>query len=69
MAKVNGLEINDIVKLVDDVKRNPAGFQSTFYANSSWKSGFNVVAETSKFTVGGTKLKHNKFKVKGDHPK
>ena len=69
MAKVNGLEINDIVKLVEGVKSNPAGFQSTFYANSSWKSGFNVVAETSDFAVGGTKLKHETFKVEGDHPK
>ncbi|OGE03123.1 hypothetical protein A3G16_01210 [Candidatus Curtissbacteria bacterium RIFCSPLOWO2_12_FULL_41_16] len=69
MAKVNGLEVNDIVKLVDDVKRNPSAFQSTFYANSSWKSGFNVVAETGKFKVGGTTLKHNTFKVEGDHPK
>ena len=69
MAKVNGLEVKDIVKLVEDVKRNPAGFRSTFYANSSWKSGFNVVAETSDFAVGGTKLKHETFKIEGDHPK
>lgn len=69
MAKVNGLEVNNIVKLVDDVKRNPSAFQITSYANSSWKSGFNVVAETSKFKVGGTLLKHNTFKVEGDHPK
>ena len=69
MTKVNGLEVNDIVKLVEDVKRNPSAFQLTLYANSSWKSGFNVVAETNKFTVGGTTLKHKTFKVEGDHPK
>lgn len=69
MAKVNGLQVNDIVELVKNVKRDPAAVQSTFYANSIWKSGFNVVAETSKFKVGGTSLKHKTFKVEGDHPK
>jgi uncharacterized OsmC-like protein len=70
MAKVNGLEVNDIVKVVEGVKGNPAAFQSTFYANSFWKSGFNVVAEVSNFTVGRAKLTHVKtFKVEGDHPK
>ena len=69
MAKVNGLEVNDIVKLVEGVKANPSAFKTTFYANSTWKSGFNVVAETSDFAVGGTKLKHETFKIEGDHPK
>ena len=69
MAKVNGLEVNDIVKLVEGVKANPSAFKTTFYANSTWKSGFNVVAETSNFKVGGAMLKHKTFKVEGDHPK
>ena len=69
MAVVNGLEVNNIVKMVEGVKGNPAAFQCTFYAHNVWKSGFNVVAETGKFKVGGTTLKHNTFKVEGDHPK
>ncbi|OGM58793.1 hypothetical protein A3A75_00715 [Candidatus Woesebacteria bacterium RIFCSPLOWO2_01_FULL_39_10] len=70
MTKVNGLEVSDIVKLVENVKSNPAGAQSTFYANSFWKSGFNVVAEVRDFKVGGSMPKHVKtFKLEGDHPK
>ena len=70
MAVVNGLEVNNIVKMVEGVKGNPAAFQCTFYAYNFWKSGFNVVAEVNDFTVGGAKLKHVKtFKVEGDHPK
>jgi len=70
MAVVNGLEVNNIVELVENVKRNPSAVQSTFYAHSFWKSGFNVVAEVNDFTVGGAKLKHVKtFTVEGDHPK
>ncbi len=70
MAVVNGLDVNNIVELVKNVKRNPSAVQSTFYANSFWKSGFNVVAEVKNFTVGGANLQHVKtFKVEGDHPK
>jgi len=70
MAVVNGLEVNNIVKMVEDVKRTPASAQATFYAATNWKSGFHVEAEISNFTVGGAKLKHVKtFSVEGDHPK
>jgi hypothetical protein len=70
MAVVNGLEVNDISKLVDNVKRNPATAQGIFYAHNFWRGGFNVVSEVDDFTVGGAKLKHAKtLKVEGDHPK
>jgi len=70
MAVVNGLEVNNIVTMVEGVKRNPASAQATFYATTNWKSGFHNEAEISNFTVGGAKLKHAKtFKVEGDHPK
>ena len=69
MAVVNGLEVNNIVKMVEDVKRNPASAKATFYATTNWKSGFHNEAEISNFTVGGAKLRHTKtFKVEGDHP-
>jgi len=70
MATVNGVEVNNINKMVEDVKRNPASAKATFYATTNWKSGFHNEAEISNFAVGGAKLKHAKtFKVEGDHPK
>jgi uncharacterized OsmC-like protein len=70
MAVVNGLEVKNIVQLVENVKSNPSAAQSTFYAHNFWRSGFNIVAEVNGFAVGGAKLKHVKtFKVEGDHPK
>ena len=70
MGVVNGLEVNNIGKMVEDVKRNPASAQATFYATTNWKSGFHNEAEISSFTVGGGKLKHTRtFKIEGDHPK
>lgn len=70
MAVVNGLEANNISKMVEDVKRNPASAKATFYATTNWNGGFHNEAEISNFTVGGAKLKHAKiFKVEGDHPK
>ncbi len=70
MAVVNGVEINNIGKMVEGVKRNPASAQATFYATTNWKTGFNNEAEISNFTVGGAKLKHARtLKVEGDHPK
>ena len=70
MAVVNGLEVNNIVKMVEDVKSNPSAAQATFYATTFWKSGFHNEAEITNFKVGGASLKHAKtFKVEGDHPK
>src|SRR4030067_2868879 len=70
MAKINGLEVSDINKMIEGVKGNPSAFRLTTYVTTFWKSGYNCVAEVEKFTVGGGKLKHVKtFKVEGDHPK
>lgn len=69
MAKVNGLEVNDVVKLVEGVKGNPSAFQLTFYVTNSWQSGFNVVAEASTIKVGEGEIKHRTFRVEGDHAK
>jgi uncharacterized OsmC-like protein len=70
MAMVNGLEVDNIAKMVGDVKRSPSAAQATFYAATLWKSGFHNEVEISNFTVGGARLQHVKtFKVEGDHPK
>ena len=70
MAIVNGVEVNNIVKMVEGVKSTPASAQATFYATTNWKSGFHNEAEVSNFKVGGAMLKHAKtFRVEGDHPK
>jgi uncharacterized OsmC-like protein len=70
MAVVNGLEVNDMMKMMENVKRNPASAKATLYATTNWKSGFHNEAEISNFTVGGAKLKHAKtFQIEGDQPK
>ena len=70
MGLLNGLDVDDIGKMMEDVKRNPARAQATFKATSFWKSGLHGEAQISDFILGGGKLKHVKtFKVEGDHPK
>ena len=70
MAKVNGLEVNNITQMVEGVKANPGMARATFSATTSWKSGFHNQAEVKGFELGGTKLAHRKtFIVEGDHPK
>ncbi len=70
MAVVNGIEVNNIVKMVEGVKGNPASALATFNATINWRGGFHNEAEISGFTVGGAKLKHvETFKIEGDHPK
>jgi uncharacterized OsmC-like protein len=70
MAVVNGLEVNNIIQMVEGVKANPASAQATFSVSTFWKSGFHQKAEICDFSVGGAKLQHTKtFKVEGDHPK
>ena len=69
-AVVNGIQVDNIGKMVGGVKSNPASAQATFYATTNWKSGFNNEAEVSNFKIGGAMLKHAKtFKIEGDHPK
>ncbi|MBI4295113.1 MAG: OsmC family protein [Chloroflexi bacterium] len=70
MTEVNGLEVNSIMKMIEDVKHNPAAAQATFYAATFWRNGFHNETEITNFTIGGTNLMHTKtFEVAGDHPK
>lgn len=70
MAKVNGLEVNNITQMVEGVKAKPDMAQATFSATTSWKSGFHNKAEIKSFKLGGANISHSKtFTVEGDHPK
>ena len=70
MAKVNGLEVNNITQMVEGVKVNPGMARATFSATTSWKSGVHNQAKVASFKLGGTKLTHSKtFIVESDHPK
>jgi uncharacterized OsmC-like protein len=69
MAVVNGLEVNDMMKMLENVKQNPASAKATMYATTNWKGGFHNEAEISNYTMGGAKLKHARtFKIEGDQP-
>jgi len=70
MAKVNGLEVNDITQMVTGVKANPGMAQATFSAVTSWVSGFHNKAAVAGFKLGGVNMSHGKtFTIEGDHPK
>ena len=70
MAKVNGLEVNNITQMVEGVKANPGMARATFSATTSWKSGFHNNATVASFKLGGANVSHSKtFIVEGDHPK
>ncbi len=70
MAIINGLEINNIRKIVEAIKSNPDSAKVTLYATTNWKSGFHNEAEISNFTMGGVNLKYDRtFKIEGDQPK
>ncbi len=70
MAVVNGLEINNMGKIVENIKNNPGSAKITLFATTRWESGFHNEAEISNFTMGGVNLKHDKtFKIEGDQPK
>ena len=70
MGLVNGLDVDGIGKMMEDVKRDPARARATFKATTFWKSGLHGEAQISDFMLGGGKLKHLKtFRIEGDHPK
>jgi hypothetical protein len=69
MPVVNGIEANNVARMVEDVQKMPAAAQATFYTTTNWKSGFHNEAEVSNFKLDGGMLKHVKTsKVEGDHP-
>ena len=70
MAKVNGLEVDNITQMVEGVKANPGMAQATFSATTSWESGFHNKATVASFKLGGANVSHSKtFTIEGDHPK
>jgi len=69
MAKVNGLEVNNITQMIKGVKENPGMAQAVFSATTSWKGGFHNTATVANLKLGGTNVSHSKtFTIEGDHP-
>lgn len=70
MSVVNGFEVNDMGKVVEGIKQNPASAKATLYATTIWKTGFYNEAEINRYRMGGAELKHERvFKLEGDQPR
>jgi uncharacterized OsmC-like protein len=68
---VNGLGVQAIQEMVDAVVAQPQAAAATFYATTTWKSGFHNEATIKAFSLGGARndtSRHQQFRVAGDHP-
>ncbi len=68
---VNGLRVQAIQEMVGAVKAQPQVAAATFYATTTWMSGFHNEATIKAFSLGGARndtSRHQQFTVAGDHP-
>jgi uncharacterized OsmC-like protein len=60
MAKRNGVDVDKLVSVIEEVKRNPAAGKLLFRVKSEWKGGFRAQHTTSSYSVGGQAQEHKK---------
>ena len=68
---VNGLRVQAIQEMVGAVKEQPQVAAATFYASTTWISGFHNDAVIKAFSLGGARNDTSRpqtFTVAGDHP-
>jgi len=68
---VNGLRVQAIQEMVGAVKAQPQVAAATFYATTTWISGFHNEAAVQTFALGGAKNDTSRaqpFTISGDHP-
>jgi uncharacterized OsmC-like protein len=60
MAKRNGVDVDKLLTVIEDVKKNPGNGKLIFRVKSQWKGGFRAQHTTSSYTVGNDTQEHKK---------
>lgn len=68
---LNGLAVQGINDMVEMVRAQPQVARATFFATTTWKSGFHNEATVKAFSLGGARNEDSRprpFAIAGDHP-
>ena len=66
----NGVNVDNLLTVIDTVKRDPANGKVSFSVNSKWKRGFKAEHTSANFTVGREEAAHAKnHTLSTDEPK
>ena len=64
---VNGLNVDDVLGLIQSVKDDPANGKTSWQVKSAWQYGAHIQATTGKVTVGGKDVERG-FTIDVDEP-
>lgn len=65
---VNGINVDDLFALIDDVKRNPAKGKTNWRVATSWQGQARSRAEIESYEIGGEKVPR-RFSIDIDEPR
>jgi uncharacterized OsmC-like protein len=65
---VNGVNVDDLLALIDDVKREPAKGKTNWHVTTTWQGQARSRAEVESFEIGGEKVPR-RFSIDIDEPR
>ena len=65
---VNGINVDDLVALIDDVKREPAKGKTNWHVTTTWQGQARSRAEIESYEMGGEKVPR-RFSIDIDEPR
>src|SRR5258705_1017192 len=67
-AVVNGINVDDLFALIDDVKREPAKGKTNWHVTTTWQGQARSRAEIESYEIGG-KTVPRRFSIDIDEPR
>ena len=65
---VNGINVDDLFALIDDVKREPAKGRTNWHVTTTWQGQARSRAEIESYVIGGEKVPR-RFSIDIDEPR
>ena len=65
---VNGINVDDLFALIDDVKREPAKGKTSWHVTTTWQGQARSRAEIESYEIGGEKVPR-RFSIDIDEPR
>jgi len=65
---VNGINVDDLFALIDDVKREPAKGKTNWHVTTTWQGQARSRAEIESYEIGGEKVPR-RFSIEIDEPR
>src|ERR1700751_539917 len=66
---VNGINVDDLIALIDDVKREPANGKTNWHVTTTWQGqGRRSRSEIERYEIGGEKVLR-RFSIDIDEPR